>query len=140
MKQPAAMPLQPGGLNTAVSLIPRDLSETQPVPESTCTESRLESVVRYFLGLASTRDVDVVSRILRSLDADGEQALVFAHMSAQADEAVLALALAGRGGTGKRYTSWSVVVRRAHASRFHQWCQSRDLNIIQTRLHYGIMK
>ena len=140
MKHPAAMPLQPGGLNTAKGPNPRDLSDTQPVPESMSTGSRLESVVRYLLGLASTRDVDVVSRILRSLDADGEQALVFAHMSAQADEAVLPPALAGRSGSGKRYTSWPLVVRRAHASSFHRWCQSRDLNILQNRLPYGIMK
>jgi hypothetical protein len=116
------------------------LSDEATVPESTSLESRLDSATRYFLGLASTRDVDVVSRILRSLNAAEKQALVFAHMSAQADEVVLAPALAGRSGSGRRYRSWPLVVRRAHASRFHQWCQSRDVNILQNRLPYGIMK
>jgi len=116
------------------------LSDEATVPESTSSESRLDSAVRYFLGLASTRDVGIVSRILHSLDAAEEQALVFAYMSAQADEAVLTPALAGRSGSGKRCTSWPLVVRRAHASRFHQWCQSRDVNILQNRLPYGIMK
>jgi hypothetical protein len=83
--------------------------------------------------------VGIVSRILHSLDAAEEQALVFAYMSAQADEAVLTPALAGRSGSGKRCTSWPLVVRRAHASRFHHCCQSRDVNILQNRLPYGIM-
>ena len=75
MKQPAAMALKTGGLNTAKGPKPRVLSDAQPVPESMSTESRLESAARYFLGLAGTRDVDVVSRILRSLDTEEEQAL-----------------------------------------------------------------
>ena len=116
------------------------LSDEATVPESSSTESRLDLAVRYFLGLASTRDVGIVSRILGSLDAAEEQALVFAHMSAQADEAVWTPALAGRSGSGKRCRSWPLVVRRAHASRFHQWCQSRDVNILQKRLPYGIVQ
>ena len=127
------------GLDTDKPPNTQVLSDEATVPESTSSESRLDSVVRYFLGLASTRDVGIVSRILHSLDAAEEQALVLAYMSAQADDAVLTPALAGRSGSGKRCTSWPLVVRRAHASRFHQWCQSRDVNILQNRLPYGIM-
>ena len=140
MSPAATMTSRSGALNTDKPPNSRVLSDEQPVPESTSTESRLESAVRYFLGLASTRDVDVVSRLLRSLDAAEEQALVFAHMSAQADEVVLTPALAGRSGSGKRCRSWPLLVRRAHGSRFQQWCLSRDVNILKNRLPYGIMK
>ena len=122
MKQPAAMALKTGGLNTAKGPNPRVLSDAQPVPESMSTESRLESAARYFLGLAGTHDVDVVARLLRSLDTEEEQALVLAHMSAQVDEVVLAPALAGRSGSGRR---------RAQASRFHKWGLGRGVNILK---------
>jgi hypothetical protein len=135
MKQPAA--------NTAKGPNPRDLSDTQPVPESMTTGSRLESVAPYLLGHAGSRDVEVVSRLLRSLDPEEEQALVLAHKCAQADEVVLAPALAGRSGSGRRYRSWPLVVRRAQARRFNKWCMARGVDILKDRLplwhHEGIL-